>query len=165
MVSAPKAEISQQQRGRPGVPHMGLRRNKGKACHEMKPPSCTPSQAPRRPREDARPPVIRPGRGKHPRGRGGAGSRAQQRRRSGEHRKSGNLEGTENARGRNVQQTMRAGMNKTWDSQSTKSSPLFRPLACISLASASALAFIMKTLGKRKRCVLVIIIHDLAIKG
>lgn len=37
------------------------------------------------------------------------------------------------------------------DSQSTKSSPLLRPLACISLASASALAFIMKTLAEEKK--------------
>jgi hypothetical protein len=35
--------------------------------------------------------------------------------------------------------------------QSTKSSPLFRPLACISLASASALAFMIKTLKEKKK--------------
>lgn len=57
-------------------------------------------------------------------------------------------------RGRNVRRTCekRHARKHEGDSQSTKSSPLFRPLACISLASASALAFIMKTLWGGDKC-------------
>lgn len=80
-------------------------------------PCATPSHPFRKPREDqaveerrGRPPVFRPGRMQHFGGRGGAGrSRHMDRtwtQQPGENRKSGNLEASESAEGRNVQQAM-----------------------------------------------------------